>query len=418
MPNFSLSDEVFLRAAEQFPTPFYLYDEEGIRGAARRLHEAFSWNPRYKEYFAVKALPNPSILKILIDEECGLDCSSMTELLMAQRLGIKGDNLMFSANAMPPEEFRIAREMQAMINLDDISDIDILLHHGGIPESICLRYNPGGLFGDGNAIMGRPKDSKFGWTRPQLSEGLKCLKGLGVKRFGLHAFLASNVLDEVYYPLLAKLLYETGKELTAECGLPFDFINLSGGIGIPYKPEDKAADIGLIGRRVEEDYQESFHDPEAGMVAIKTELGRYMTGPYGWLVSRAVHEKNTHKRYIGLDASAVNLLRPAMYGAYHHITVIGKRDAPLTALYDVTGALCENNDKFAIDRKLPEIDIGDLVILHDAGAHGFAMGYQYNGRLRSAEVLYTKEGDFRLIRRAETPEDYFATLSGDGLPGF
>ena len=418
LPNFSLSDEVFLRAAEQFPTPFYLYDEEGIRGAARRLHDAFAWNPRYREYFAVKALPNPSILKILIDEECGLDCSSLTELLMAKRLGIRGENLMFSANAMPPEEFRLAREMDAIINLDDISDIDLLLHHGGIPESICLRYNPGGLFGDGNAIMGSPKDSKFGWTRPQLSEGLKRLKELGVKRFGLHAFLASNMLGEVYYPLLAKLLYETGKELTGEVGLPLDFINLSGGIGIPYRPEDKAADIGLIGRRVEEDYQESFHDPKAGMVAIKTELGRYMTGPYGWLVSRAVHEKNTHKRYIGLDASAVNLLRPAMYGAYHHITVIGKRDAPHTALYDVTGALCENNDKFAIDRKLPEIGIGDLVILHDAGAHGFAMGYQYNGRLRSAEVLYTREGDFRLIRRAETPEDYFATLEGEGLPGF
>ena len=418
LPNFSLSDDIFLRAAEQFPTPFYLYEERGIRQAARSLQKAFSWNPRYREYFAVKALPNPSILKILIEEGCGLDCSSMTELVIAKRLGLKGEDLMFSANAMPPEEFRMAREMGAIINLDDISDIDILLHHGGIPESICLRYNPGGLFGDGNTIMGSPRDSKFGWTRPQLGLGLARLKELGVKRFGLHAFLASNMLGEVYYPLLAKLLYETGKELTEECGLPLDFINLSGGIGIPYRPDDQPADLELIGKRVEEDYHGSFRDTDAAAVAVKTELGRFMTGPYGWLVARAVHEKNTHKRYIGLDASAVNLMRPAMYGAYHHITIAGKREAPLTAVYDVTGSLCENNDKFAIDRHLPEIDIGDLVILHDAGAHGFSMGYQYNGRLRSAEVLYTEEGDFRLIRRAETQEDYFATLIGNGLPKF
>lgn len=418
MPNFSLGDDVFVQAAERFPTPFYLYDERGIRQAARGLQAAFSWNPRYREYFAVKALPNPSILKILIEEGCGLDCSSLTELMMAKRLGVTSENLMFSANAMPPEEFRLAREMGATINLDDITDIDTLLHNGGIPSSICLRYNPGGLFGDGNAIMGSPKDSKFGWTRPQLSEGLARLKALGVERFGLHAFLASNMLGEVYYPLLAKLLYETGKELTEECGLPLDFINLSGGIGIPYLPEDKPADIALIGQRVEEDYRQSFPQEDSPTVAIKTELGRYMTGPYGWLVARAVHEKNTHKRYIGLDACAVNLLRPAMYGAYHHITVIGKREAPHTELYDITGALCENNDKFAIDRKLPPIELGDLVILHDAGAHGFAMGYQYNGRLRSAEVLYTESGEFRLIRRAETQDDYFATLSGEGLPAF
>lgn len=418
MPNFSLSDEVFLRAAELFPTPFYLYDEGGIRRAAQRLRQAFSWNPRYREYFAVKALPNPSILRILIEEGCGLDCSSKTELMMAGRLGVRGEDLMFSANAMPAEELRLARDMGATINLDDISDIDTLLENGGIPQSICLRYNPGGLFGDGNAIMGSPRDSKFGWTRPQLSEGLKRLKTLGVRRFGLHAFLASNMLGEVYYPLLAKLLYETGKELTEECGLPLDFINLSGGIGIPYRPEDKPADIGLIAERVREDYVESFGENHTPPIAVKTELGRYMTGPYGWLVSRAMHEKNTHKRYIGLDACAVNLLRPAMYGAYHHISVCGKREAPATTLYDVTGALCENNDKFAIDRLLPEVEMGDLVLIHDAGAHGFAMGYQYNGRLRSAEILYTEKGDYRLIRRAETQEDYFATLTGEGLPEF
>ncbi len=418
MPNFSLGDDVFLRAAELFPTPFYLYDEGGIRRAVRRLRKAFSWNARYREYFAVKALPNPSILRIMIEEGCGLDCSSATELEMARRLGVGGDDLMFSANAMPPEEFSLAREMGANINLDDISDIDTLLSHGGIPETICLRYNPGGLFGDGNAIMGSPKDSKFGWTRPQLSEGLARMKALGVKRFGLHAFLASNMLGEVYYPLLAKLLYETGKQLTEECGLPLDFINLSGGIGIPYRPEDRAADIALIGSRVQEDYLESFGPSAGSAVGVKTELGRYMTGPYGWLVARAVHEKDTHKRYIGLDACAVNLLRPAMYGAYHHISVVGKREAPADTLYDVTGALCENNDKFAIDRLLPRIERGDLVLIHDAGAHGFAMGNQYNGRLRSAEVLYTERGEYRLIRRAETQQDYFATLVGEGLPEF
>jgi len=418
LPNFNLSDEVFTRAAQQFPTPFFLYDEQGIRQAAHGLQEAFSWNPRFKEFFAVKAQPNPHILKLLLDEGCGLDCSSMTELMMAERLGVRGADLMFSANAMPPEEFAYARKLGATINLDDISDIETLRQHGGIPDTICMRYNPGGLFGDGNAIMGSPKDSKFGWMREQLSEGLLRLKELGVKRFGLHAFLASNMLGEVYYPLLAKLLFETGKELTDETGLPLDFINLSGGIGIPYKPEDKAADIALIGQRVQEDYEESFGDSELSNVAVNTELGRYITGPYGWLVTRAMHEKRIHKHYIGVDACAVNLIRPAMYGAYHHIHIAGKRDDPAVETYDITGALCENNDKFAIDRRLPAIELDDILVIHDAGAHGAAMGYQYNGRLRAAEVLHRQDGTFQLIRRAETQEDYFATLFGQGLPTF
>ncbi|NLD51921.1 MAG: diaminopimelate decarboxylase [Clostridiales bacterium] len=385
-----------------------------MQKTARALQEAFSWNPRFKEYFAVKALPNPHIGRLLVGAGCGLDCSSHCELMIAELLGVKGDNLMFSANAMPPQEFAFARRLQGIINLDDITDIDTLQQNGGIPDTICLRYNPGGDFGDGNAIMGSPRDSKFGMTRPQLSESLHRLKALGVKRFGLHAFLASNMLGEVYYPLLARLLFETGKELQAETGLELSFVNLSGGVGIPYRPTDAAPDIGLIGRRVETVYREAFGSDNS--VAIKTELGRYVTGPHGWLVARARHEKRTHKHYIGLDACASNLLRPAMYGAYHHISVAGKRDAEHTHTYDITGALCENNDKFAIDRALPPIELGDLVIIHDAGAHAHTMGYQYNGRLRSAEVLYRPDGSFQLIRRAETPEDYFATLHGEGLP--
>lgn len=418
LPNFSLSDDVYLQAAEQFETPFFLYDETGIRGAIRALQQAFSWNPGYLQYFAVKALPNPAILKIILEEGCGLDCSSESELIMADRLGVQRSRLMFSANAMPPHELAMARGMDAIINLDDISDIDTLIDKGGIPDTICLRYNPGGLFGDGNTIMGTPRDSKFGITREQLSLGLLRLQNLGVKSFGLHAFLASNMLGEVYYPLLAKLLFETGKQLTEETGLPLSFVNLSGGIGIPYKPEDKSSDIALIGKRIEEDYQLSFPDLTDKSVSIKTELGRYITGPYGWLVTRAIHEKNTHKDFIGLDACAVNLLRPAMYSAYHHISIVGRQDAPLNSTYDITGALCENNDKFAIDRQMPKIYPGDLLLIHDAGAHGSAMGYQYNGRLRAAEVLYTSDGKFRLIRRAERVEDYFATFTGIGLEGF
>ncbi len=410
MPNFSLNDDVFIRAAEKFPTPFHLYDEAGIRSTARALNAAFSWCPDYQEYFAVKALPNPAILKIFKDEGCGLDCSSECELLLAEMSGFRGQDIMFSANAMPPEEFDHAMALGAIVNLDDISDIDILAAHGGIPETVCVRYNPGGDFTLGNAIMGSPGDSKYGWTKEQIAVGLKRLKEMGAKRFGLHAFLASCTTDNSYYPKLAGILFDLGAEMEKECGLPLAFVNLSGGIGIPYRPGEPAADIQGIGEGVRKEYERVFGDPTNGRVAIKSELGRYMTGPHGWLVTRAIHEKKIHKDYIGVDACAANLMRPAMYGAYHHIHVCGKRDYPADHVYDVTGCLCENNDKFAWDRPLPEIQMGDLLVIHDTGAHGFAMGYQYNGRLRSAEVLYTAEGDFRLIRRAETPQDYFTTL--------
>ncbi len=403
-----------MRAAEQFGTPFHLYDEKGIRETARRVQAAFSWAPDYMEYFAVKALPNPQILTIMREEGCGLDCSSETELLLAQRTGFFGEKIMFSANSMPAGEFALARSLQAIINLDDVSDIDILEKNGGIPETVCVRYNTGGNFTmNGNQIMGNPGEAKYGWTTEQLKPGLKRLKDMGVKRFGLHAFLASNMTDPGYYPALAKILMETAASMEKETGLNCAFINLSGGIGIPYRPEQKPVDVLAVGEEVRKVYTDVFGAPEKGKPGIKTELGRYMTGPHGFVVTRAVHEKNTYKHYIGVDACAVQLIRPAMYGAYHEISVVGRENAPKDHLYDITGCLCENNDKFAIDRLMPEIHVGDLLIIHDAGAHAFAMGYQYNGRLRTAEVLYQQDGTFRLIRRAETPEDYFATMVWD-----
>ena len=410
MPNFSLSDSVFESACERFATPFHLYDEAGIRRNARALNAAFAWCPDFKEYFAVKALPNPAILRILKEEGCGVDCSSDTELTLAGACGFSGEEIMFSANAMPYEEFTHARALGAYINLDDITHIDILEKHGGIPETVCLRYNPGGSFTIGTEIMGNPGDAKYGFTYAQLQEGLRKLAALGVKRFGLHAFLSSNNTDTGYYPALAKILFKCGRDLAAETGLPLAFVNLSGGVGIPYRPDQAATDIQAVGQGVREAYEAVF--PEGG-VAIKTELGRWMTGPMGWLVTHATHKKDTYKHYIGLDACAANLMRPAMYGAYHHITVCGKREAPLDHRYDVTGSLCENNDKFAVDRDLPEIVTGDIVVIHDTGAHGYAMGYNYNGRLRSAEVLYREDGSYKLIRRAETAKDYFATLDVD-----
>lgn len=410
MPNFTLKDDVFFRAAEQFPTPFHLYDEAGIRERARALNRAFSWCRDFREYFAVKALPNPAVLRILKEEGCGLDCSSATELTLAKVCGFSGEEIILSANAMPPEEFAQARALNAFINLDDISDIEQLRTHGGIPECICLRYNPGGQFSIGNTIMGNPGEAKYGFMPSQLREGLRQLKALGAKSFGLHAFLSSNTTDTGYYPSLAKTLLTLGRELEAEAGMPFVFVDLSGGIGIPYRPDEPETDVQAIGEGVRKVYEEIIPD---GSVAIKTELGRWMTGPVGWLVTHAVHEKKTYRDYIGTDASAVNLMRPAMYGAYHHITVCGKRDLPADHVYDVTGSLCENNDKFAIQRELPEIRIGDLLVIHDTGAHGYSMGYNYNGRTRSAEILHTKEGGFRMIRRAETAADYFATLDID-----
>ena len=410
MPNFSLSDDVFFRAVEQFPTPFHLYDEDGIRARARRLKAAFAWCDDFREYFAVKALPNPAILRIMKEEGCGLDCSSATELTLAKACGFSGDEVILSANAMPPEEFAQARELGAYINLDDLSDIELLRSHGGIPEVVCMRFNPGGTFSIGNTIMGNPGEAKYGFTLPQLKEGLKILKDAGVRAFGLHAFLASNTIDPAYFPELAEVLLGLGKDLSDESGLKFAFVDLSGGISIPYRPEEQDPDISQVGEGVRKAYEKIF--PEGG-VGIKTELGRWMTGPCGWLVTHAVHEKKIYRDYIGVDASAVNLMRPAMYGAYHHVTVCGKRDWPADHVYDITGSLCENNDKFAWERKLPEIRIGDLLLIHDTGAHGSAMGYNYNGRLRGAEVLYTADGGYRLIRRAETAADYFATLDVD-----
>ncbi len=410
MPNFALKDEIFFRAAEEFRTPFHLYDEQGIRERARQLNRAFAWCPDFREYFAVKALPNPAILRILKEEGCGLDCSSATELTLAKACGFRGEEIILSANAMPPEEFAQARELDAFINLDDITDIELLRTHGGIPECVCLRYNPGGQFLIGNTIMGNPGEAKYGFMPNQLWAGLRELQELGVKSFGLHAFLSSNTTDSSYYPALAKELLRLGKKMEAETGARFAFVDLSGGIGIPYRPDEAETDIQAIGEGVRKVYEEIV--PEGG-VAVKTELGRWMTGPVGWLVTHAVHEKKIYRDYIGVDASAVNLMCPAMYGAYHHITVCGKRNLPADHVYDITGSLCENNDKFAIERPMPEIELGDLLIIHDTGAHGCSMGYNYNGRTRSAEILYTKEGDFRLIRRAETAADYFATLDVD-----
>jgi diaminopimelate decarboxylase len=404
--------------AAEYPTPFHLYDEKGIRENARRMNKAFSWNPGFREYFAVKATPTPAILKILRSEGCGLDCSSLTELMLAEKCGFSGNEIMFSSNNTPPEEFLLARKLDATINLDDITHIDFLNGICGIPETICCRYNPGGTFtlgesNEGFQVMDSPGDAKYGFTRAQLTEGFKKLKKLGVKYFGLHAFLASNTLSNDYYPALAAILFRTAVELKEETGCEITFINLSGGVGIPYRPEEDGNDIAAIGEGVRRAYEEILVPAGMGNVAIFTELGRFMLGPYGILVTHAVHEKHTYKEYVGVDACASNLMRPAMYGAYHHITVMGKENAPCDHKYDVTGALCENNDKFAVDRMLPEIETGDLLVIHDTGAHGYAMGYQYNGRLRSAEILLREDGGTRLIRRAETPEDYFRTMVFD-----
>ena len=395
---------------KEYPTPFHIYDEKGIRENARKLNQAFAWNKGFKEYFAVKATPNPEILKVLKEEGCGMDCSSLTELMMSEKCGFKGDEIMFSSNDTPANEFQYARKMNATINLDDITHIDFLKEVADIPEIISCRYNPGGIFSLGTTIMDNPGDSKYGLTRPQMTEAFLRLKELGVKEFGMHSFLASNTVNNEYYPTLAKILFKVAVELKEETGVHIGFINLSGGIGIPYTPDKEPNDILIIGEGVRKAYEEVLVPAGMGDVAIYTELGRFMLGPYGHLVSTAIHEKHTYKEYIGLDSCAVDLMRPAMYGAYHHITVMGKENEPCDHIYDVTGSLCENNDKFAIDRKLPKIDKGDIIVIHDTGAHGFAMGYNYNGKLKSAELLLQEDGTVRRIRRAETPEDYFATL--------
>ena len=396
-----------------YPTPFHLYDEKGIRETARNLYKAFSWNEGFKEYFAVKATPTPAILKILHEEGCGVDCSSMAELVMAKRCGFSEGEIMFSSNDTPLEEFTYANEIGGIINLHDLTHVKGLQEAcKTVPETVCCRYNPGGVFELGNTIMDNPGDAKYGMTKEQMIEAYKELKELGAKEFGIHAFLASNTVTNDYYPRLAKILFELAVELKKETGVHIGFINLSGGIGVPYTPDKEPNDIFAIGEGVRKVYEEILIPEGMGDIKIYTELGRYMLAPNGGLITKAIHEKHTHKEYVGVDACAANLMRPAMYGAYHHITVLGKEDAVCDHKYDIVGSLCENNDKFAIDRMLPEIEKGDLLFIHDTGAHGFSMGYNYNGKLRSAEILLQEDGTTRMIRRAETLEDYFATLEG------
>ena len=395
---------------EQIPTPFHVYDEAGIRANARLLKAAFSWNPGFREYFAVKATPNPFLLKILHEEGCGCDCATYTELLLSEAVGITGHDVIFSSNDTPALDMRKAREMGVYINLDDATYVDFLASMGPVPETVCLRYNPGGSFSLGNTIMDMPRDAKYGMTEDQMAGAITRLMKLGTKHFGVHAFLASNTTTNEYYPALAGQLFRLAVRLRNATGAHISFIDLSGGIGVDYRPEQPKCDIGVIGEGVRVKYEEILTPNDMGDVAIFTELGRFMLAPYGHLISTVIHEKHIYREYVGLDACAANLMRPAMYGAYHHITVLGKEDALLDHVYDVTGGLCENNDKFAVERSLPEIQIGDIVAIHDTGAHGFSMGYNYNGKLRSAEVLLKEDGSFQLIRRAETPEDYFATF--------
>ena len=395
---------------KKYPTPFHIYDEKGIRENARKVKEAFAWNPGFREYFAVKATPNPFLINILREYGCGTDCSSKTELMLSKAIGCKGEEIMFSSNDTPPEEFVYANKLGAIINLDDFTHIDVIDKLIGIPETISCRFNPGGLFSIANSIMDNPGDAKYGFTKEQLIEGFKILKAKGAKNFGIHSFLASNTVTNDYYPSLAKILFELAVEIKNKTGCHIKFINLSGGVGIPYKPDGTPNDILAIGEGVHKVYDEVLVPNGMGDVAIYTEMGRFMMGPYGGLVTRVGNMKHTYKEYIGTDACAVNLMRPAMYGAYHHITVLGKENEPCDHKYDVTGSLCENNDKFAIDRMLPKIEIGDYLFIHDTGAHGFSMGYNYNGKLRSAELLLKENGEVQMIRRAETPEDYFRTF--------
>ncbi|HEM6309814.1 TPA: diaminopimelate decarboxylase [Streptococcus suis] len=404
-----VSKEVLDTITEQFPTPFHLYDEKGIREKARALNAAFSWNKGFKEYFAVKATPTPAILKILQEEGCGVDCATDVEVLMSEKLGFK--DIMFTSNDTQAQEFVYARKVGATINLDAYEHIEFLKNVAGIPETVCLRYNPGGVFSLGTDIMDHPEESKFGMTKDQLMKGYKELKELGVKEFGIHAFLASNTVTNDYYPVLARQLFELALEIREETGVTLDFINLSGGIGVNYRPEQEPNDIAVIGEGVRKVYEEILTPAGMGHVKIFTELGRFMLAPHGHLITKVLHRKETYRTYIGVDASAANLMRPAFYGAYHHITNITRPDAPIEVV-DVAGSLCENNDKFAVNRELPRAEVGDTLVIHDSGAHGFSMGYNYNGRLRSAEILLEENGGARMIRRAETPEDYFATLYG------
>ena len=406
-----VSKDQLVAIAKQFPTPFHLYDEAGIRRNMEAVRDAFAWNPGFKEYFAVKANPNPRLISILHEYGAGCDCSSETELMLAGAMGITGHDIMFSSNDTPADDFRLAAKLGAIVNFDDISHIDFFERVAGpIPKTVSCRFNPGGLFQLANGIMDNPGDSKYGMTKDQLIEAFKILKDKGAKHFGVHAFLASNTVTNEYYPKLAGELFELIVELKEKTGCDIRFVNLSGGVGIPYTPDKEPNDIAVIGEGVHKKFDEILVPAGLGDVSIYTEMGRFMLGPYGCLVTKAIHEKHIYKEYIGVDACAANLMRPAIYGAYHHITVLGKENAPCDHVYDVTGSLCENCDKFAVDRKLPEIDMGDYLVIHDTGAHGFSMGYNYNGRLRSAELLLKEDGSVKMIRRAETPEDYFATF--------
>lgn len=393
------------------PTPFHIYDEKGIRENARAVKEAFAWNKGFREYFAVKATPTPALIHILGEYDCGCDCSSMTELMLSEAMGFDGNHIMFSSNDTPTEEYQKAYDMGAIINLDDITAIDVFEKKvGKFPKRMCCRFNPGGLFAMSNGIMDNPGDSKYGMTTEQLFEAFRILKSKGVEEFGVHAFLCSNTVTNEYYPKLADILFRLAVKLQKETGCHITFINLSGGVGIPYEPWQEPNDIRAIGAGVEEVYNKILVPAGMGDVSIYTEMGRFMMGPYGGLVTKCINQKHIYKEYIGVDACACNLMRPAMYGAYHHITVMGKENADCDHKYDVTGSLCENNDKFAVDRMLPEINVGDILFIHDTGAHGFSMGYNYNGKLWSAEILLKEDGSWEMIRRPETPKDYFATL--------
>ncbi|MGI6226580.1 MAG: diaminopimelate decarboxylase [Peptococcales bacterium] len=394
----------------KYGTPFHIYDEKAIRENARKLTAAFNWAPNFKEYFAVKATPNPYILKILKEEGFGADCSSLPELILAEKVGLVGEDIMFTSNNTPPEEFVKAKEMGAIINLDDITHIDFLEKHAGIPEMISFRYNPGPLRAGGNAIIGNPEEAKYGLTRDQIFEAYKIMQDKGVKRFGIHTMVISNELDPNYFIETARMMFDLTVDLNKQLGINIELVNFGGGIGIPYRPEQQAVDYNVIGQGVRALYEEKITANGLQPLGLALECGRVITAPYGYLVTTAIHQKNIYKNYIGVDASMADLMRPGMYGAYHHLSVMGKENAPNTNVYDITGGLCENCDKFAIDRNLPQIDIGDILVIHDTGAHGHAMGFNYNGKLRSAELLLKEDGSVELIRRAETIEDYFATL--------
>ena len=411
------SKEQLEKIIEKYPTPFHIYDEKGMVEYARYFNQCFEWNEGFKEFYAIKAAPNPYIMKILRKEGFGIDCSSMAELLLAEKVGMRGEEIMFTSNDTPAEEFKKAIELGAIINLDDISHIDFLNETTGMPDLVCFRYNPGALKG-GNIIIGNPEDSKYGFTREQLFEGYKKLKSLGVKRFGLHTMVASNELDPDYFIETAEIVFDLIVDLHKELGIRFEFANLGGGIGIPYRSEHKPVYMKKVSKGIKERYESMIIANGLAPLRIYFESGRAITGPFGFLVSKVLHLKETYKKYVGLDASMANLMRPALYGAYHHITVLGKEDQPHTNLYDVTGSLCENNDKFAINRLLPEIKRGDIVVIHDTGAHGHSMGFNYNGKTRSAELLLRENGEVVQIRRRETIDDYFATLDFDGLKKF